>query len=162
MTPEDLEFYKLLFQSPIVATIAGGILGACATGFIALRQARHNSEENKKAWERQEISRKKERIFEKKAKTYEDFFESFDSLLNMDRKNFCEKIAPICFRLALYGTPEIKENARKIYNLYGEIEKYKTRDDFIKKRNKIFVKIRDSMIADIQNHFSKEDTSLKK
>ena len=82
MTPETLEFWKMFFQSPIVATLIGGLVGAFATLPVTYFKLRHDTKENEKTWQREESRRKEERAFEKKTVTYEKFFSCFDDIQN--------------------------------------------------------------------------------
>ena len=126
MTPEDLEFWKLFFQSPIVASIAGGVLGAFSTWYITRKQFIHNSEENRIIWERQDARRQEERIFEKKTKVYEKFFESFDSLVHLNVQTFEQNLAPTFFKIALYSPDNIRNCIREIYNTNLKLMKFES------------------------------------
>ncbi len=159
MTPDDIN--SCFSLSPAFAALAGSLVGAFTTGCIALLQFRHTAKENQKAWERQETSRKEERFFEKKAKAYEEFFEAFDVLSNINRENFRQVFAPIAFKIALYSPPHIKECVREIYDANIKIIKMTDKnEDFhkeTKKTYKLFKKMRDLMIEDIKSHILTND-----
>ena len=118
MTPEDLEFYNLFFQSPIVGTLAGGLLGILASFSATWFKSRHDSKESEKRWQREEERRKEERAFTNKNLAYEGFCSCFGA-------NFTnESILPYLVKMAFYGSEEVRYHARDMIMHLDKLKKF--------------------------------------
>ena len=123
MTPETLEFWKMFFQSPVVATLIGGLVGAFASLPVTYFKLRHDTKENEKTWQREEARCREERAFEKKTVAYENFFKCFEDIQDNNIIDFYGKFAPIAMNLMMYGPLEVKKHTKKTHEKMLELIK---------------------------------------
>lgn len=73
MTTEEIKFWMDIFHSPVAIALASGVAGSLITLVVTLLKLHHDSNENKKSWERQEQRRIEERAFKKRQKPMKNF-----------------------------------------------------------------------------------------
>jgi len=165
MTPETMKFWLDIFHSPVALTLAGALLGAVSTLAGVWLKSRHDIKENQKTWERQEITRKEERAFDKKSKAYEDFFVCFETTVNEGISNFDKYIGPVIMRLMLYGPLPVKIPARAALECYRNLPPPTAPEKFAKSMEELRKHLNDvhtAMMGDVDNHFSRDDVKVWK
>jgi len=153
MTPEDLEFYKLFSQSPIVGTLAGGLLGILASFSATWFKSRHDSKESEKRWQREEERRKEERAFQNKNLAYEDF-------INHVGEGPVVTLLPRLAKIVLYGPKEVRKAAKTAIHEVADFVKFKDSSsqeakNQRKKASESVRKLNDEIMKDIDQHFGR-------
>lgn len=157
MTPEAMKFWLDILHSPVALTLSGALVGAIFTFAGVWFKSRHDAKENQKAWERQEITRKEERLFQLKIKAYEDFADCYTGFGLPFVMGFAEKILPVSIRLVNYGSDKVRNEVHIFINLLdastGQTlpEKITMQDPRVKEA---LNKIHDCIIEDIHTHHS--------
>nr|WP_294510680.1 hypothetical protein [uncultured Bilophila sp.] len=120
MTPEVMKFWLDIFHSPVALTLAGALLGAVSTLVGVWLKSRHDAKENQKAWERQEITRKEERLFSLKTGAYNDFAKLFISNPVTGLEAMGNNMIAVSIELSNYGSIPVKHEIKKFFTIANE------------------------------------------
>ena len=154
MTPEVMKFWLDIFHSPVALTLAGALLGAVSTLAGVWLKSRHDAKENQKAWERQEITRKEERLFSLKTGAYNDFAKLFDGEFFSVQGEFDRKILSVAIRLSNYGSKEVQEEVSRFFMMAKDYQQLSQEQKIVVRKNildKLDV-IHSKIIDDIRQH----------
>lgn len=161
MTTEEMKFWMDIFHSPVAIALASGVAGSLITLIVTWLKLHHDSNENKKSWERQEQRRIEERTFEKKTKAYEEFFKCFETTYGTGPSNFDRFFAPCIIELMVYGTLPIKQYARLALIQFVESKKYQFgTPEYIKCLENVknyCNEVHDAIMEDMDVHFHRDD-----
>lgn len=162
MTPEAMKFWIDIFHSPVALTLAGALLGAVSTLAGVWLKSRHDAKENEKAWERQEVTRKEERLFQLKIKAYEDFADCFIGFAQGNTMNFAQNIVPATIRIANYGSVDVRRNNQCFAELLMQSRNTSPAQENTALNNKLIEvgnKLHESIINDINRHHASKESS---
>ncbi len=70
MTTENYDFWQMVLHSPVAIALAGGLAGSLITLVVAFLRNNHERKMRKEEWERSEITRKEERLYQNKIEAY--------------------------------------------------------------------------------------------
>lgn len=161
MTTEEMKFWMDIFHSPVAIALASGVAGSLITLIVTWLKLHHDSNENKKSWERQEQRRIEERAFEKKTKAYEEFFKCFETTYGPEPSNFDRFFAPCLIELMVYGTLPIKQYARLALIQFVESRKYQIGTSEYNKcmdtAKNYCNEVHAAMMEDMDAHFHRDD-----
>lgn len=161
MTTEEMKFWMDIFHSPVAIALASGLAGSLITLIVTLLKLRHDSNENKKSWERQEQRRIEERAFKEKTKAYKEFFKCFETTYGPEPSNFDRFFAPCLIKLMVYGTLAIKQYARLALIQFVESKKYQIGTSEYNKcmdnAKEYCNEVHTAMMEDIDTHFYRDD-----